>query len=193
MKELFELLLVSIKVGALTFGGGYAMLPILEREVVEGKKWNTEEEILDYYALSQCLPGILMTNTMAFVGEKKRGKVGAAVAAVGAAIPSFIVISIIAVLLSTFADYPAVQHAFAGIRACVCVLIFNSILKMWKSSVVDKWCGVIFAAVVVGSAFTDISPVLFVVIAAAAGIAISLITAGKSGGKTQTKTGGMSE
>ena len=174
MPELLQIFITSVKVGALTFGGGYAMLPILEREVVENRKWNTEEEILDFYALSQCLPGILMVNTMAFVGEKRRGRTGAVVSAIGAAFPSFVIISVIAALLTAFADYPAVQHAFAGVRVCVCVLIFNSILKLWKSSVIDKWCLLIFAAVTAASLFTDLSPILFVVIAAAVGILLTV-------------------
>ena len=77
MKELIDIFFTSARVGAMTFGGGYAMLPILQKEVVEKKKWNTEEEILDYYALSQCLPGIIMVNTLVFVGQKKKGKIGA--------------------------------------------------------------------------------------------------------------------
>ena len=81
MKELFEIFIASAKVGALTFGGGYAMLPILQREIVENKGWNSEAEILDYYALAQCLPGILMVNTLAFVGKNRKGNIGAVFAA----------------------------------------------------------------------------------------------------------------
>lgn len=104
MKELIEIFIASFKVGGMTFGGGYAMLPILQKEVVEKKQWNTEEEILDYYALSQCLPGIIMVNTLVFVGQKRRGRLGAIMSALGAVTPSFIIISIIATLLTTFAD-----------------------------------------------------------------------------------------
>lgn len=130
MKELFEIFIASAKVGALTFGGGYAMLPILQREIVENKGWNSEAEILDYYALAQCLPGILMVNTLAFVGKNRKGNIGAVFAALGAAAPSFLIITIIATVLTAFADVPAVKNAFAGIRVCVCVLIFNAITKL---------------------------------------------------------------
>ena len=180
MKELIDIFFTSARVGAMTFGGGYAMLPILQKEVVEKKKWNTEEEILDYYALSQCLPGIIMVNTLVFVGQKKKGKIGAFASALGAVTPSFIIITIIAALLTAFADVPAVQSAFAGIRVCVCVLIFNSILKLWKSSVVDKKCLALFIIIAIGSLVVDITPIAFVLGAAVVGILIKAL-----GGKKQ--------
>lgn len=180
MKELIDIFFTSARVGAMTFGGGYAMLPILQKEVVEKKKWNTEEEILDYYALSQCLPGIIMVNTLVFVGQKKKGKIGAFASALGAVTPSFIIITIIATLLTAFADVPAVQSAFAGIRVCVCVLIFNSILKLWKSSVVDKKCLALFIIIAIGSLVVDITPIAFVLGAAVVGILIKAL-----GGKKQ--------
>ena len=180
MKELIDIFFTSARVGAMTFGGGYAMLPILQKEVVEKKKWNTEEEILDYYALSQCLPGIIMVNTLVFVGQKKKGKAGAFASALGAVTPSFIIITIIATLLTAFTDVPAVQSAFAGIRVCVCVLIFNSILKLWKSSVVDKKCLALFIIIAIGSLVVDITPIAFVLGAAVVGILIKAL-----GGKKQ--------
>ena len=180
MKELIDIFFTSARVGAMTFGGGYAMLPILQKEVVEKKKWNTEEEILDYYALSQCLPGIIMVNTLVFVGQKKKGRIGAFASALGAVTPSFIIITIIATLLTAFADVPAVQSAFAGIRVCVCVLIFNSILKLWKSSVVDKKCLALFIIIAIGSLVVDITPITFVLGAAVVGILIKML-----GGKKQ--------
>lgn len=175
MKDLLDLFFTSARVGAMTFGGGYAMLPILQKEVVEKKKWNTEEEILDYYALSQCLPGIIMVNTLVFVGKKKKGNAGAVASALGAVTPSFIIITVIATLLTVFADVPAVQNAFAGIRVCVCVLIFNSILKLWKSSVIDKKCLVLFLAIAIGSLLIDVTPILFVVGAGIIGILLNVM------------------
>ena len=180
MKELMDLFFTSARVGAMTFGGGYAMLPILQKEVVEKKKWNTEEEILDYYALSQCLPGIIMVNTLVFVGKKKKGKVGAVASALGAVTPSFIIITIIAALLTAFADVPAVQNAFAGIRVCVCVLIFNSILKLWGSSVIDKKCLALFILIAIGSLVIDITPILFVVGAGIIGILLNVLAKPRS-------------
>lgn len=156
----------------MTFGGGYAMLPILQREVVENRHWVSEEEVLDYYAIGQCLPGIIMVNTMIFIGEKRRGRIGGIVAALGTTCPALIIITVIAALLTGFADVPAVKNAFAGIRVCVCVLIFNAVLKLWSKSVIDWKCFAIFAVVALGSLFTDITPVIFVIASAIAGIII---------------------
>lgn len=175
MKELLDIFLASFRVGIMTFGGGYAMLPILQREVVETRKWVTEEEILDYYAIGQCLPGVIMVNTMIFIGQKRKGNIGGVAAALGTVFPALIIITVIAALLSNFADVPAVKHAFAGIRVCVCVLIFNAVMKLWKSSVVDWKCFVIFIAVALASLLTDLTPVLFVILSAAAGVAINCL------------------
>lgn len=182
MKELFEIFIASAKVGALTFGGGYAMLPILQREIVENKGWNSEAEILDYYALAQCLPGILMVNTLAFVGKNRKGNIGAVFAALGAAAPSFLIITIIATVLTAFADVPAVKNAFAGIRVCVCVLIFNAITKLWKSAIADIKCLLLFLAVLTVSLLLDVTPILFVVVSALLGIAITMLSVRKTSG-----------
>lgn len=175
MKELLEIFLVSFRIGIMTFGGGYAMLPILQREVVETREWVSEEEVLDYYAIGQCLPGIIMVNTMIFIGQKQKGNIGGIVAAIGTVFPALIIITVIAALLTNFADVPAVKHAFAGIRVCVCVLIFNAVLKLWKSSVVDWKCFVIFIAAALASLLTSLTPVLFVILSAVMGIAISCL------------------
>ena len=175
MKELLDIFTASFKVGLMTFGGGYAMLPILQREVVETRKWVTDEEVLDYYAIGQCLPGIIMVNTMIFIGQKRRGTLGGIAAALGTVCPALSIITSIAAVLSGFAEAPVVKSAFAGIRVCVCVLIFNAVMKLWKSSVIDWKCLVIFILVAFGSLFTDITPVLFVVASAVVGIAISCL------------------
>lgn len=186
LKELAEIYISSAKVGALTFGGGYAMLPILQREIVDNKKWNKEEEILDYYALAQCLPGIIMANTLAFIGHQRKGRLGGLAAAIGAITPSLIIIIIIASLLTRFANVALVQNAFAGVRVCVTVLIFNSILKLWKNSIIDKITLVIFIVVAFGSLLFDVSPVLFVILAGITGILVTLMgvtDSGKGGSK----------
>ena len=174
MKELFELFLAFCKIGAMTFGGGYAMLPILQRDIVEKRKWATEEELMDYYAIGQCTPGIIAVNTATFIGKKYKGTIGGIVATLGVVFPSIVIIIIIAALLTNFADIPAVQHAFAGIRVCVCVLIINAVMKLWKKAVVDLPTFIIFALVFLGSVFLDISPVIYVVIFAILGIILQL-------------------
>ena len=174
MRELAEIFLTAFRVGIMTFGGGYAMLPILQREVIEKKQWITEEEIMDYYAIGQCLPGIIMVNTMIFVGCKRRGRAGGIAAALGTVFPALVIITAIAAVLTSFSDIPAVRSAFTGIRVCVCVLVLDAVLKLWKKSIVDKKCFVIFLLVFCLSVFTEITPVIFVVLSAAAGIVLKL-------------------
>ena len=179
MKDLLEIFAVAFRVGIMTFGGGYAMLPILQREVVENRKWVTEAEVLDYYAIGQCLPGVIMVNTLIFIGQKRKGTIGGIVAALGTVCPALIIIGAIAALLTNFAEVEAVKKAFAGIRVCVCVLILNAVIKLWKSSVCDWKCFLIFALVAGLSLFIDVTPVLFVVAAALAGILIKCLGAKK--------------
>ena len=170
MKKLWELFFTFAKMGVMTFGGGMAMLPILQREVVENKKWVTEEELVDYYAIGQCTPGIIAVNTSTFVGQKRRGAAGGIAATLGMVFPSLVIISILAGLIQNFAHLAWVQNAFAGIQVCVCVLIFNATVKLLKKSVVDKKTAVIFIAVLMGGLLLDISPVWFVIAAAVIGI-----------------------
>ena len=172
MKELINLFKVFAKVGVLTFGGGYAMLPILQREVVEKKGWATEEELMDYYAIGQCTPGVIAVNTATFIGNKNKGVIGGIVATLGVVFPSLVIITTIAAFINNFADLPIVQNAFAGVGACVSVLIFNVIIGLWKTSVVDKTTLVIFLGVFLGSIFTDVSPIIFVIITAIVGIVV---------------------
>ena len=169
MPILLDLFLTFAKVGAMTFGGGYAMLPILQREVVENKGWATEEELMDYFAIGQCTPGVIAVNTATFVGQKVAGVLGGAIATLGVVFPSMIIITLIAALVSNFADLAVVKNAFAGVRVCVCVLICNAVVKLWKKAVVDKVTMGIFLAVVAGSLLLDLSPVVFVVLAGVAG------------------------
>lgn len=186
MKDYLQLIWAFIKVGALTFGGGYAMLPILQRDIVEHYKWVTEEEVMDYYAMAQCLPGIIMVNTSVFIGRHRKGTPGGIVAGISATIPSLVIITVIAIFLSAFAEYAVVQNAFAGIRACVVILIINAVLKLWKSAMVDwKSIVIIFLPIFVLSAFTGISPIILVVASAVAGIVITAICdrTGKGGEK----------
>ena len=172
MKELWKLFYTFATVGVTTFGGGYAMLPALQREVVEKRGWATDEEVMDWYAIGQCTPGVIAVNTATFVGQKQKGVLGGIAATLGVVFPSLVIITIIAAFIRNFADLPAVQNAFAGIRACVCVLILNAVVKLWKKSVVDWKAFLIFAVVFLGSVFFDLSPVLYVLAAALAGVVI---------------------
>ena len=169
-KSLWVLFWTFAKMGVMTFGGGMAMLPILQREVVDNKGWATEEELMDYFAIGQCTPGIIAVNTATFIGQKYGGVAGGIVATLGVVFPSVVIISILAGLISNFADLAWVKNAFAGIQVCVCVLIFNAVVKLLKKSVVDKRTAVIFFLVLAGGIFLKVSPVWFVVGAALAGI-----------------------
>jgi chromate transporter len=177
MRELWELFITFAKVGVMTFGGGMAMLPILQREIVERKLWATDAELVDYFAIAQCTPGVIAVNTATFVGYKQKGRVGGIVATMGVIFPSLVIILILAGLITNFSDLAWVQNAFAGIKVCVCILILNAVLKLLKSSVVDRRTLVIFLAVMGGSVAFDlcgvnVSPVVFVLVSAAAGVAL---------------------
>ena len=175
MRELLDLFLTFAKVGAMTFGGGYAMLPILQREVVENKGWATDEELTDYFAIGQCTPGVIAVNTATFVGQKKWGIAGGILATLGVVLPSLLIITALAGVIARLSHLALVQHAFAGIRVCVCVLIFNAVVKLWKSAVKDRWALLIFLAVFAGAVFLDLSPVIYVLAAAVTGILIEVI------------------
>lgn len=173
MGELFDLFKAFFRIGGLTFGGGYAMLPMLEKEVVENKKWATSEELLDYYAVGQTTPGIIAVNTATFVGYKQRGIVGALFATAGVVFPSLVIIMIIATSLEKFTQFEVVQHAFSGIRVVVGVLILNALIKLWKNSVIDRIGIVIFGLTFIFGAILNISSIYIVIIAALIGIIIT--------------------
>ena len=175
MNVYLDLFLTFAKVGVMTFGGGYAMLPILQREVVENKHWAKDEELMDYYAIGQCTPGVIAVNTATFIGKKFKGIPGGIIATLGVVFPSLVIIALIAAVLTNFADLPVVQNAFAGIRVCVCVFIFNAVMKLRKSAVVDIPTGILFAIVFLGSVFLDLSPVVYVLFAGIMGIVLTVM------------------
>ena len=180
--EYLELIWSFFKIGIMTFGGGYAMLPMIQREVVDKKGWATEEEILNYYAIGQCTPGVIAVNTATFIGNKRKGVAGGFLATLGVILPSLIIISVIAAVLTNFAEIPVVQHALAGIRVAVVVLVGYSVVKLAKSGVKGGfgWC--LFVLTFLASVIFDVSPVLVVVLAAAAGL-IGGAIAGRRGTK----------
>jgi len=188
MNLLADLFLTFARVGVCTFGGGYAMLPILQRELVENKGWATEDELADYYAVGQCTPGIIAVNTSTFVGRKQAGLAGGAAATLGLVFPSVVIIMVIAAFLQNFMDLPWVVHAFNGVRAGVVALIASSVIKLFKNSVIDWPTRIIYAAVLVlaaAGAFCPmpegalgavldfvLSPVFLVIAAGAAGLCV---------------------
>lgn len=170
MKKLWELFVTFAKIGAFTFGGGYAMLSLLQKEIVDNHKWATEEELLDYYAIAQCTPGIIAVNTATFVGAKQKGILGGIFATLGLLFPSIVIITIIAAFITHFLEYTIVQHILGGIRAAVAVLIINSVITMGKKSVVDIICLIIAIVSFILSLVFSVSPILIVIAAAALGL-----------------------
>ena len=141
---------------------------------LEKKNWITEEDLLDCYAIGQCTPGIIAVNTATFIGQKCKGVAGGILATLGVVFPSLIIISLLAGVITAFSHLAWVRHAFGGIRICVCVLILNAVVKLYKKAVVDKVTLAIFAVVALGSYFGALSPVVFVLLAAAMGIALQV-------------------
>lgn len=169
MKLLIQLFLIFAKMGAVTFGGGYAMLPILQREVVDNHHWATDEELMDYYALGQVTPGMIAVNVATFIGLKLKGFWGGLFATIGVITPSMIIITVIAMFLTQFEENPYVVHAFTGIRACVCILILDAVIKLGKKSVRDKRTLAIFLLILAVALFAPASPVFSVVLAGVVG------------------------
>lgn len=178
MQLLWELYSSFFRVGILTFGGGYAMLPMLTREVVERHHWATENDIMDYYAIAQCTPGVIAVNTATFIGSRVSGNLGGIVATLGVVSPSYIIICIIAACLKQFAHLEAVQHALAGISIAVCALVLHAAWKLIAKSVIDKLTFVVLAITALLSILFGISPILIVIAASCVGI---LAHGGKGG------------
>lgn len=177
MKELLDLFFTFARIGGFTFGGGYAMLPMLQKEVVEGRKWATEDELMDYYAIGQCTPGIIAVNTATFVGCKLRGVIGGIMATLGVIAPSLVIITIIAAFLKNFAEFAIVKNAFAGIRICVVALIIQAVIKLGKKSVKDMWTALIFLIILALALFLPIDTYFLVLGAGVLGIVFSQLKA----------------
>ncbi len=200
MHILIDLYLTFTKIGGMMFGGGYAMLPILQREIVENKEWATSEQLTDYYAVGQCTPGVIAVNTATFIGAKQAGIAGGIVATLGVVTIPAVLILIIAAFLSSFMDSVIVAHAFNGIRACVTALILVSVIKLFKGAVKDWPTRIIYIAVLALAAAgnflaapenlahvwnTITSPVFLVVISGISGFAIRSIQRSMKGGREE--------
>ena len=197
MNELLDLYITFARIGCVTFGGGYAMLPILERELVDKRHWTTMDDLRDYFSIGQCTPGIIALNVSTFIGDKKKGIPGALCATTGFLTGPVTIILIIAAFLTNFAEQPIVQHAFAGIRVCVCVLIVQAVLRLWKSSVVDAFSLFLYLLIFVLNAFSGVLPVkipaaVLVIIAGVTGVVVSARRRNKSGAAAD-KSGAAAE
>lgn len=175
MRMLLSLYTTFARIGLVAFGGAYAILPILEEQLVVKKQWVTKEELLDYFSIAQCAPGIISVNTAVFIAYKQKGVAGSIAAALGLITAPFVIITIIAAFLQNFSEYHAVKSAFAGIRVCVCVLIINAVISMWKKAIPNSIAFSLFAVILILALFTDISSILLVIGAGISGIVIGAI------------------
>ncbi|MDR1073258.1 MAG: chromate transporter [Treponema sp.] len=130
MKELIDLFIIFLKMGCVTFGGGYAMMPVLEREIIGKRGWITMNEALDYYAIAQVTPGVIAVNMSTFIGCKRKGAAGGAVATIGFVLPGVALVAGLALCAARFAGYPPVQHAFTGVRVAAGALILSTVAKL---------------------------------------------------------------
>ena len=175
LKKLFSIFSSFFKIGAFTFGGGYAMIPLIQKEAVEKKKWVSDEDILDIIAIAESTPGPIAINSATFVGYRAAGVLGSAAATLGVVLPSFIIILIISNVLEAFNEIQAVQYAFFGIRAGVLALVVKALINMYKKSK-KNWIFfvlAIFSFVAVGIFDVSVLPVL--IICAAFSLIVSLI------------------
>lgn len=169
--SLWKLYLLFVKIGSMMIGGGYSMLPLLIRELVEKNHIITEDELTDYMAVAQCTPGVIAINTATFVGYKVRRVIGAIVASLGVVLVPMILIIVIAAVLQSFASYPIVQHVFAGIRIAVCALITAAVYKLFKKTVVNATSLIMFLLAFLFVAVGGVSPVFIVIGAGIVGLA----------------------
>ena len=132
MKACLEVFLAFLKMGCITFGGGYAVVPVVERELIKKRGWTTMEEVMDYYTIAQITPGLIAVNLSTFVGYKQKGVLGGIFATVGFVLPGVTLIIALALFISNFAEMPVVKHAFAGIRIAVGALILDTVFKLVK-------------------------------------------------------------
>jgi chromate transporter len=184
MKNRFELLITFLKMGVLTFGGGYAMIPVVERELVNKRGWTSMDEVMDYYTIAQVTPGIIAVNLSTFIGCKRAGVLGGFLATVGFVLPGVSFITIIAVFLTNFADLPVVQHAFTGIRVAICALVVNMVIRLAKGVFKNRIAVVLYIAVFALSAVWSVSPMLLVI---ASGLLGLLLFRQKSAPKDDAK------
>lgn len=176
-----ELFASFARISASTFGGGYAMLPFFQRELVEKRGWLTDEELLDLNAVAQCTPGVIAVNTATFCGYRTKGLAGACMATLGVLTPPILIVLVISAFFWSLAENPWVAHALVGVRACVCALIANSALKLFRKAVLDWPTLLVFGAVFLLAAFAGVTPALLVAGAGLFGLALTQVRKGAKG------------
>lgn len=184
LRQIIELLLVFLKIGAFTFGGGYAMIPLIHREMVENKSWITDEEIMDIIAIAESTPGPLAVNSATFVGFRVAGFWGAVAATAGVVLPAFVIICVLSLFIVQFKSFKLVSYAFEGIRAGVIVLIAGAVVKLAKASRHDALYLALMALVFVVATFTGVSAIWLLITGFGIGVLV------KAASVWRTKRGG---
>ena len=174
-KTLWQVFVTFFKIGAFTFGGGYAMIPLIQREAVENRHWVTDEDILDIITIAESTPGPIAINTATFVGYRAAGVLGSVAGTLGVVLPSFCIILLISYVLREFQDIKAVQYAFAGIRAGVLALIIKALWGMYKKCPKSAVSYIVMAAAFVLAAFVDISVLPILIGCALFGLVSTLV------------------
>ncbi len=175
VKALFSLFVIFLKIGAFTFGGGYAMIPLIQKEVSEKKKWITDEDILEIVAIAESTPGPIAVNAATFVGYRVGGFFGALLSTLGVVLPSFVIILAISAVLDRFSEIKAVKYAFSGIRAGVLALIIKALVSMYKKCPKNTVSYALTAFAFIAAAFLDANILFIIVICALLGLASFLL------------------
>ncbi len=173
--SLIQLFLSFFTVGAITFGGGYAMLPFLEREMCEKNKWITNDQLLDFYAIAQCTPGVIAINVATYIGYNKRGILGAMVASLAVISPSMIIITLITAIFTNFQNNVYVIRAISGIKVVVCAMMTHTIYKMTKKSIVDISSFLLFIAAIISVFIFNINIIIILLSGLILGLLIKQI------------------
>ncbi len=173
--SLWQLFATFFKTGLFTFGGGYAMIAILQEELVDKKKWITNQDMLDMIVVAESTPGVIAVNTATSVGYKTRGVLGAIIATLGVVLPSFLIISVLSYLIEAFQSNVWYQSAFKGIQACVTVLVVNAFTKMFKQIEHDAYNYIAFVVAFAIAAFTNFSVIYLILIGGVCGFIVTLL------------------
>lgn len=175
MKELWKIFLTFLKIGAFTFGGGYAMIPLIQKEAAENHHWVTDEDILDIVAIAESTPGPIAINAATFVGYRVKGFAGALTATIGVVLPSFLLILAIVYVLQQFQEWKAVQYAFRGIRAGVLVLMLKALIKMLKVNRKGIFPYLLMGLAFVLTAFCKVNTILVIILCGILGLGVSML------------------
>ncbi|WP_075603456.1 chromate transporter [Saccharicrinis aurantiacus] len=170
-KDNFQLFLSFLKVGSFMFGGGYAMLPLLERELIENKKWITKDELLEILSISQMTPGTIAINAATYIGNKQGGILGGILASAGIILPSLIIVTSLYFLMGNSMTNEYVQKAFLGIRACLVAMIIHSVYKLFKTGIKSHLQFFIFLAALLGL-FLGLNPIMAIILGIISGVGI---------------------